>query len=461
MPGAKAFLTLFIACMLASAQDARFLFTGDVLLSRQVRVEIEQTHQFPFAGVQKLLQSADWVLGNLEGAVGSGADCLPAELSQPCFAIPPSLIPMLQQAGFRAMGISNNHAHDLGPKGVLDTAAALQQGGLEAISFEQSPVFVTVAGHKVAVIAVSTVPGRDGAKEEISSVAMRQKLRLARNLAELVILSIHWGSELLEWPNQQQQDMAAWLVANGADVIMGHHPHVVQDAQCISGKPVFYSLGNHLFDQKYPATKQGLIADCRIHGGKLQCSGIGTETPAGSSFPALTGKKAVLDACPVNLAVKTVSDIQLRGGSTEAGHHIEGWNGTQRVWRSQVMSLLSVESGRFDGKELLFTLERHASPIDGEEGVRPYVYELGPRGLVAKWRGSALAWPLLDAQILPGGDGVICALHRKDSFVALQPGSKETRTAAYHWNGFGFSGVDDPAVAKACQSIWASPGAVP
>jgi poly-gamma-glutamate synthesis protein (capsule biosynthesis protein) len=104
----------------------------------------------------------------------------------------------------------------------------------------------------------------------------------------------------------------------------------------------------------------------------------------------------------------------------------------------------------------LFTLERHPSSIDQEDGPRPYVYEVTPRGLIAKWRGSALAWPLVDGKLISDKTGVdyLCALHRKDSFLVLKPASTETRTSVYRWNGFGFSGVEDASLRNRCQAIF-------
>jgi poly-gamma-glutamate synthesis protein (capsule biosynthesis protein) len=93
---------------------------------------------------------------------------------------------------------------------------------------------------------------------------------------------------------------------------------------------------------------------------------------------------------------------------------------------------------------LLLSLERHPSSIDNEVGLRPYVYAVGGNGLIARWRGSALAWPLLDA--VATSNGVLCALHRGDSFLVSNPQTGGTRIAAYRWNGFGFSGIDSPAV---------------
>lgn len=299
----------------------------------------------------------------------------------------------------------------------------------------------------------------------VRSTALRQKLQLARHLAELVVVYIHWGNELLDWPNAGQRDAAAWLVQNGADLIVGHHPHVIQAPECVLGRPVFFSLGNHLFDQKYPATKQGLIADCRIRDGILRCGGIRTATPAGSALPQLSPTSASQEtsACPVNLPpLVTVNGFSLRGRVMNAGdsgrrYVIEGTKEGNRPWRSQALPLISAEVGKLagpEGPEYLFTLEQHSSSIDGEEGVRPYVYEALAGGLVARWRGSALAWPLLDAALLPGGDGVLCALHRRDSFLVLQPASTGVRTAAYRWNGFGFSGVEDANVLARCRSMF-------
>jgi poly-gamma-glutamate synthesis protein (capsule biosynthesis protein) len=462
MPRARSLLIagcLFVLAARAGEDDVRLLFTGDILLSRQVRREIEQTGRFPWDGFTELFHSATWVAGNLEGAVGDSRDCLPSASASPCFDIPPALMPLLAKAGFRALGIANNHAFDLGPAGHQATRAALGREGLDALSYEDSPHFTQFGAYDVAVIAVSMVPGRDGARAEVPSTQLRQKLRLARNLAEVVVVFVHWGSELLEWPDMEQRRAAEWFVRNGADVVVGHHPHVVQAPECVLGRPVFFSLGNHLFDQKYPATKRGLIADCHVRAGVLQCRGISTATPAGSAFPQF-GEPEMLPPCAVTLPPPvTVNGFSLRARMVGGEYVLEGAHEGTRPWRSPALPLVSAEAGKLAGPagpDYLFTLERHPSSLDGEDGVRPYVYEAHERGLVARWRGSALAWPLLDAALLPGGGGVLCALHRRDSFLVLQPGSTGVRTAAYRWNGFGFSGVDDAQTLARCRAVFGS-----
>ena len=74
----------------------------------------------------------------------------------------------------------------------------------------------------------------------------------------------------------------------GTDIIIGSHPHVIQKPELIRGKPVFFSLGNHLFDQKDPSTKEGLIVDIRIQNGKFACTGYLTHTKQRSFYPEIT-----------------------------------------------------------------------------------------------------------------------------------------------------------------------------
>lgn len=447
------------ACAFAEQRDIRLLFTGDILLSRNVELELEKRKTSPWTSLSKLFGQADLVVGNLEGAVGAREDCLPSSANAPCFSISESFVPLFASAGFKALSVENNHNHDLGENGRATTINALQACDLVPLSYEGSPRFFQLRDATVGMIAINLIPGRDGACQNMPSVELRQKLRLARSLANLVVVDVHWGSELLDWPNKKQREGAEWLVSHGADLIIGHHPHVVQAPEMIAGKPVFFSLGNHLFDQKYLATKEGLIADCRINQGVLRCQGLTTHTAKHSFFPELVEGRQY-DLQPVRLRDSIqVSGLMLRpvtaSGSEKGEISLEGTNGGKRLWETRPIRLATIASSRLDGKnEYLFTLERHYSPIDREIGLRPYVYSVTKQGLVARWRGSALAWPLLDAMLLPDDDAILCGLHRGDSFIDLQPDSKRIRVAAYRWNGFGFSGVDVPAVIEKCRQCF-------
>jgi hypothetical protein len=444
----------------ANSEPHRLLFTGDIMLSRQTAREIAVRHMSPWHDIGDAFKSADFVFGNFEGTVGRMEDC--AEPKELCFAVSPELMPMLGDAGFTAVGVANNHSSDLGAAGRRATRATLRAAGVAALGSEQSPAFFRVGGHLLALVNLSLVPGRDGERDVVPSWQVAQKLRLARSLAEWVIVSVHWGKELADWVVPEQDAQAKWLVAHGADLIIGAHPHVIQPPACVDGKPVFFSLGNHVFDQKYPITKDGLIADCRIADDRLACHGLRTHTPEGSAFPSLDAAPTSADElaqCPVAarpapvVAGQTLSPWLRDGEIAFDSLVLEGRSSDVR-WRSAARAILAFDSGQLAADQpLLFTLERHRSPIDDEDGPRPYVYEVTRHGLVARWRGSALAWPLLDAMLITddAGRAFLCALHRGDAFVMLDTGkSTSLRTQVYAWNGFGFSGVTDAALTTRC-----------
>ncbi len=432
--------------------DFRMLFTGDVMMSRLVKIELDHRKTSPWASFADLFKSASLVGGNFEGAIGDPTNC--AAPKEFCFAVPPSAAATMRQAGFTLVTAENNHAGDLGKTGRTETREAFRQSGMPALDFDSSPQFFRYGDMTVGFIAITTIKAADGREQQVPSVELAQKLRLARQLANLVVVSIHWGNELQDWPTGAQQQDARWLVEHGADLIVGHHPHVVQRPACVEGRPVFFSLGNHLFDQKYAETKDGMIADCSVHAGRLVCGALRTHTEEFSAYPRLAGKDEAADqalaGCTPQLGPDTeINGVDIRPEPWSAdqplnGVILDGYREGKLQWQSRRQALVSLQLVTSMAAEpLLFSLERHPSSIDDEVGLRPYVYAIGPHGLIARWRGSALAWPLIDA--VESTDGVLCALHRGDSFLMPDPATKTTRFAAYRWNGFGFSGVETPA----------------
>jgi hypothetical protein len=446
-----------------SAEQYRLFFTGDILLAREVAHEIDARHgASPWMDLDDELKQADFVLGNLEGSVGDPKYCLAKP--ELCFADNPRFLPLLKKAGFTAVGIANNHSGDLGAEGRCETRAALEALGIAPIGSPESPAFLRLGDRTVAIVTLSLVPSRDSVVDAVPSWEMAQKLRLARALSDWVIVFVHWGKELADWVIPQQVSEAKWLIAQGADVVIGAHPHVVEPPTCVDGRPVFYSLGNHVFDQKYAITKHGLIADCRISGARLTCGGITTETPIGSAFPRISGTLGndALAACSVTAGKPLTAGGQtIRAWANEkrisyGGVALEGKSPMTR-WRTVSRALLGAQIGNLmpDKPPMLFTLERHPSSIDAEDGSRPYVYDLTPHGLIARWRGSALAWPILDATLISdsGGRAYLCALHRGDSFIMLDPSHHtQPRLQVYRWNGFGFSGITDSDLTVRCRS---------
>jgi hypothetical protein len=439
------------------SRPVHLLFTGDILLSRQVAVEMRRTGASPFDSVGPLFRRADWVGGNLEGAIGPEGECRGPDTT--CFAFPDITPALLARAGLSAVTVENNHAADLGSKGRERTREVLRRAGILGVDFARSPGFMRVGGVTVAVIAVSLVRAVDGRVDSVPSVALAQKLRLGRALADLVVVSIHWGTELQDWSSDEQRRAAEWLVDEGADLVVGHHPHVVQPPACVHGRPVFFSLGNHVFDQRYPETKEGLIADCTVERGRLRCGGVHTHARRGSAMPVVTdgAPLGALVECtvklrlPIEAAGYTLRAAPWSSRLPDSGVVIEGWRDGAVRWTTRRVSVVSLQSGLAARNErLLFSLERHPSAMDGEVALRPHVYAVSAQGLIARWRGTALAWPLIDATL--DGHGRLCALHRGDSFISPEPRDPSTRTMVYAWNSFGFSALDDRVESAACAS---------
>jgi len=286
----NALLVVLTASILAASvgtqpRGTRLVFTGDILLSRHVAEELQRRRVSPWTPFAQLFGDSQWVSGNLEGALGSPSACI--ESARPCFATPDSAVRLLKMAGFHGLTLENNHAGDLGSAGRERTRGLLLKESLAAIDFENSPFVAQAGDAKIALISITLIPAADGRVQKVPSEEISEKLWKARQLADLVVVSIHWGNEYQKLVDAAQRAQAHWLIQLGADLIVGHHPHVVQTSECIEGHPVFFSLGNHVFDQTYPPTKEGMIADCRLTGERLSCQETRTHTARGTSFPTL------------------------------------------------------------------------------------------------------------------------------------------------------------------------------
>ena len=259
---------------------------GDVMLGREVSNEPD-----PFGNVAGWLGAADLTTGNLECAIAPEGAKLPipqagSTSGGPYLLVAPSTaVIQLDQAGFDLLGLANNHALDRGLQGLAETGAALQVAGLRPLGAGPDPeqaytaVIKEVGGVRLAFLAFNAVPSPRGPEwsGEVRQATPQVGWALAgwdreralaavesaSQQAEAVIVSIHWGYEYETRVDPLQREMARALVAAGADLILGHHPHVVQTLEPLT-KPdgrqalVAYSLGNFVFDQGFDATGEGL-----------------------------------------------------------------------------------------------------------------------------------------------------------------------------------------------------------
>lgn len=246
----------------ATRYNLHFYFFGDLMLDRHVgeRLAGQKVSYLlsSFDGAGRFWSGADLVGANLEGAVTDGGEHY-APVNAYDFAFSPERIGELKDYGFNYFNSANNHFADQGAKGVAETRKNLDalgfyhSGSPDAVIDEYSRQDVKISGRSVALIGLSMV------YKNFDLAAAEELVKSAKAQNELVIVNIHWGTEYEHQYNKHQQAIGRALVDSGADAIIGHHPHVVQGMEIYQGKPIFYSLGNFIFDQYFSAdTQEGL-----------------------------------------------------------------------------------------------------------------------------------------------------------------------------------------------------------
>lgn len=195
------------------------------------------------------------------------------------FRAKPEYAQMLNDIGVDIVTLANNHVNDYGQNAMLDTFDALDAAGIPYVGAGRnideaaSPYYMEIEGVRIAYVAATQIersgnPDTVGAGENSPGV-MRcmnperflESIRQAKENADIVIAVVHWGTENETEPDWMQLEQAPMLVEAGADVVIGAHPHVLQRVEEIDGVPVFYSLGNYLFNSK---TLDTGIASIRI-----------------------------------------------------------------------------------------------------------------------------------------------------------------------------------------------------
>lgn len=245
-----------------------FLFGGDLQFDRHIRQKAAEHggYEALFVGFEDLFASVDGVIANLEGpvtdfdsvsvgsAVGSQNNFL--------FTFSPEVVPVLKKLGFTLLNIGNNHILNFGPEGLAQTRAYLSNGGIAYWGsvggdtwLEDS--FIEYEVKNTSFLFVNYNQFLWGDVDELLAEMTRKKAQLQ---PDFVVVYTHWGTEYQTVASQFYQDLARRFVAAGADMVIGSHPHVVQQSEVITGAPVYYSLGNFVFDQYFEdAVRRGLL----------------------------------------------------------------------------------------------------------------------------------------------------------------------------------------------------------
>lgn len=276
---------------LASGQQCQFttqpepkvsLFAaGDVMLDKKPgELILQQGPGSVFTGVDELMLAADLAFVNLEGPVSEGGGPVSKRYT---FCGQPTALEALVEAGIDVVSFANNHALDYGVPAFLDT---LQYLGASEIAYvgagrnrleALSPWLTEVNGLTIGFLAFGqrdVLPGWAqtawAATDEGPGIAMHDvpggreemlaAIKQTKQLADVVLVSMHWGYEGLLAPVAWQRELGRAIIDAGATAIIGHHPHQAYGVELYDGKPIFYSLGNFLFHPYEDGQREGYVA---------------------------------------------------------------------------------------------------------------------------------------------------------------------------------------------------------
>jgi poly-gamma-glutamate synthesis protein (capsule biosynthesis protein) len=281
--------------------SVRLVAVGDILMHQDVKRSAQASCdglQSLWADVTPLLRGADIAFANLETPVApaTGRPGAPFQFNAPA-ALPAAL----KASGFTVLATANNHAYDQGVKGVAETLERLDAEnfitvgtGLTRAQAEE-PRFLDLKGLRVAFLGFTDVFNLDLNRKAdrpwvrpLDLKAAADAVRAARAQADAVVVSIHWGTEYFHEPIARQRQAAATLAQAGADLILGHHPHVLQPVEVLENGPrktvVAYSMGNFVSnqDRMYQADLFPVAGGDSRDGVAFQCRLVKLRMPDGS-----------------------------------------------------------------------------------------------------------------------------------------------------------------------------------
>ena len=271
--------------------ELRFMAVGDIMLGRGVGARLRKAggYEKAFEKVASYMNLGDIVFANLETPLTDSNHGLDKERKIVLKAEPESVV-ALTDAGINLISLSNNHILDYYEKGLFDTMELLDKNGIKHagagrnIEEARTPAIIEKNGLKTALLAYTTFAELTYAGKPYQNFAagpeksglvrdryetIREDIQKIRDQVDLVAVSMHWGVEDSFKVTNEQKELAHKLIDDGADMILGHHPHQCQGIELYKGKPILYSMGNFLFDQNDPENMESFIIDMKYKGVEL------------------------------------------------------------------------------------------------------------------------------------------------------------------------------------------------
>jgi poly-gamma-glutamate synthesis protein (capsule biosynthesis protein) len=222
---------------------------------------------FLFQNVVHMLKNGDIVFGNLECSIRNVASN-PKETPY-FFCADSDIVHGLKNAHFNVLSVANNHIMENGREMFLHTIRTLKDNDILPVGVRNEIGIYTIKGYRIAFLGYSFIEDYivDVCYNKIESKdAIIKDIEKVKQASDLIIISLHWGYEYIPLPSPDQIQIARDLVDAGADIILGGHPHITQSYEIYKNRPIFYSLGNFIFDLTYiPSTRESFIAEITVH----------------------------------------------------------------------------------------------------------------------------------------------------------------------------------------------------
>jgi len=266
------------------SKPIHIIAAGDILLDRGVGKYLEEKgYDYPYTDIKKEIIKSDIAIANLECPLTDGGN---AVLKRPELIFRGSRLngAALKNTGFDILSLANNHTMDQGREGLINTIKVLKDSDILPLgtgmsrSEAREPVFIERKGRSIGFLGYCDFPPEgyiyDEDKADVARADMKslgEEVKAARDNCDFLLVSFHWGKEFDCYPKDRQREMAHMAIESGADLVIGHHPHVLQGVEEYKGKLIFYSLGNFVFDRQIPrGTDESVIIDITIDRGGSQ-----------------------------------------------------------------------------------------------------------------------------------------------------------------------------------------------
>lgn len=298
------FLSLF-SPLISEGYDSpvTFIAVGDIMMGRNVgKVMDKKSDLYPFMNFITPFRKADIIFGNLESVLGDKREKLFFPEKPHNFIAPFRTADTLKKLGFNVLSMANNHSMDYGESPLLKSRKLLLEKGFSVFGAgkdmkeAREAAIRIVNGTRFGFIGYSNGhSNRVYATEERAGTAPYQleiileDIKSLRSKVDVLVVSLHWGIEYEQFPTENQRKVAHQLIDAGADIILGHHPHVMQGIEIYNGKLIVYSLGNFLFDQKHKGTTKSFMLVMKFRNKKFLSAYVEPLNRFDSFYPKIAG----------------------------------------------------------------------------------------------------------------------------------------------------------------------------